>query len=208
MSRSACRRTGPGARAAGGRKVSAETFPSHSEGAFRAAYTLSDRARIALGPRPGITGNPASRIRDKAAFKTGCIIFAVSAPLNLLLARLAPGLLPGLSQPGLFTMLAGSALLCLPAGLANGYAAGAALRGAPGFFYAAEAAGAAAAGLFTLFYYRHFPGLEAAAALAAPALVFCAVYPLRPFSARRLAAALAAALALGAANFTAPEAGR
>ena len=89
MSRSACRRTGPGARAAG------------------------------------------------EAFTGACVVFAVLAPLNLLLARLAPGLLPGLSQPGLFTMLAGSALLCLPAGLANGYAAGAALRNAPGSFYAA-----------------------------------------------------------------------
>ena len=157
LSRSACRRTGPGARAAG------------------------------------------------AAFTGACLVFAVLAPLNLLLARLAPGLLPGLSQPGLFTMLAGSALLCLPAGLANGYAAGAALRDAPGFFYAAEAAGAAAAGLFTLFYYRYFPGLEAAAALAAPALALCAAYALGPFSARRLAGALAAALTLAAANLAAPK---
>ena len=41
------------------RKVSVKTFPSHSEGAFRAAYTLADQARIALGPQPADAGNPA-----------------------------------------------------------------------------------------------------------------------------------------------------
>lgn len=140
------------------------------------------------------------------AFRAAAIIFAAAAPLNLLAARLAPGLLPALSQPGLFGMLAGSALLCLPAGLANGYAAGAALSGRPAFFYAAEAAGAAAAGLFTIFYYRGFPGLDAAAALAAPALLLSAAGALRPFSPRRAAAALAAGIVLGAAAYLAPRA--
>ncbi|MDO8804581.1 MAG: hypothetical protein Q7R35_09115 [Elusimicrobiota bacterium] len=175
----------------------AQVFTAHelSLAAALACWLLWTAAGVRLGARAANAG----------AFSRGCIILAAAAPLNLLLARLAPALLPGLSQPGLFTMLAGSALLCLPAGLANGYAAGAALRGAPAFFYAAEAAGAAAAGLFTLFYYRNFPGLEAAAALAAPALVFCAAYAFRPFSARRLAAALAAALALGAVIYAAPR---
>lgn len=176
----------------------AQVFTAHelSLAAALACWLLWTAAGVRLG----------ARASGEAAFAGGCLVFAVLAPLNLLLARLAPGLLPGLSQPGLFTMLAGSALLCLPAGLANGYAAGAALRGAPGVFYAAEAAGAAAAGLFTLFYYRHFPGLEAAAALTAPALALCGAYALKPFSPRRLAAALAAALALGAANLGPPGA--
>lgn len=175
-----------------------QVFAAHelSLGAALACWLLWTAAGARLG----------SRASGEAAFTGGCLVFAVTAPLNLLLARLAPGLLPGLSQPGLFTMLVGSALLCLPAGLANGYAAGAALRGAPAVFYAAEAAGAAAAGLFTLLYYRHFPGLEAAAALTAPALALCAAYALRPFSARRLATALAAALALGAVNLAVPAA--
>ena len=174
----------------------AQVFTAHelSLAAALACWLLWTAAGARLGARA-----------SGAAFTGACLVFAVLAPLNLLLARLAPGLLPGLSQPGLFTMLAGSALLCLPAGLANGYAAGAALRNAPGTFYAAEAAGAAAAGLFTLFYYRYFPWLEAAAALAAPALALCAAYALGPFSAKRLAAALAAALALAAANFAAPR---
>lgn len=175
----------------------AQVFAAHelSLAAALACWLLWTAAGVRLG----------SRASGAAAFAGGCLVLAVSAPLNLLLARLAPGLLPGLSQPGLFTMLAGSALLCLPAGLANGYAAGAALRGAPAVFYAAEAAGAAAAGIFTIFYYRYFPGLGAAAALTAPALAFCAVYALEPFSARRLAAALAAALALVAVNIAAPR---
>ncbi|MDP2866064.1 MAG: hypothetical protein Q8O90_07465, partial [Elusimicrobiota bacterium] len=109
----------------------AQVFTAHelSLAAALACWLLWTAAGVRLG----------ARASGEAAFMTGCVIFAVIAPLNLLLARLAPGLLPGLSQPGLFTMLAGSALLCLPAGLANGYAAGAALRGAPGSFYAAEA---------------------------------------------------------------------
>lgn len=178
----------------------AQVFTAHelSLAAALACWLLWTAAGVRLG----------ARAADDRAFTRGCLIFAAAAPLNLLLARLAPALLPGMSQPGLFTMLAGSALLCLPAGFANGYAAGAALRGAPAFFYAAEAAGAAAAGLFTIFYYRYFPGLEAAAALTAPALALCAAYALKPYSSRRLAAALAAALALGAVNFAAPRSWR
>lgn len=178
-------------------RETAQVFTAHelSLAAALACWLLWTAAGVRLG----------SRARDERAFRLGCLIFAVAAPLNLVLARLTPGLLSGLNEPGLFTMLAGSSLLCLPAALANGYAAGAALRGTPAFFYAAEAAGAAAAGLFTLLYYRHFPGLEAAAALAAPALALCAAYALGPFSYRRLAAALAAALALAAVNFAAPR---
>jgi 3-hydroxymyristoyl/3-hydroxydecanoyl-(acyl carrier protein) dehydratase len=73
--------TGPLA-AAPRRKVSAETFPSHSEGAFRAAYTLADQTRIALGPQPAAVGNPVSGIRDKKAIFDNASItaFAVGKP--------------------------------------------------------------------------------------------------------------------------------
>ncbi|MDD5208008.1 MAG: hypothetical protein PHV36_01350 [Elusimicrobiales bacterium] len=175
----------------------AQVFTAHelSLAAALACWLLWTAAGVRLGARAAGPG----------VFLRGCLIFSVAAPLNLLLARTAPALLPGMSQPGLFTILAGSALLCLPAGLANGYAAGAALRGAPAFFYAAEAAGAAAAGLFTLLYYRSFPSLEAAAVLAVPGLALCTAFAFSPFSYRRLAAGLAAAVALGAANFAAPR---
>jgi len=176
-----------------------QVFTAHelSLAAALACWLLWTAAGVRLG----------ARAADGRAFGRGCLIFAAAAPLNLLLARLAPALLPGLSQPGLFTMLAGSALLCLPSGLANGYAAGAALRGRPAFFYAAEAAGAAAAGLFTVFYYHYFPSLEAAAVLAAPALALCAAYALgAPRSARRAGAAAAAALGLAAIAYLAPRA--
>ncbi len=173
----------------------AQVFTGHelSLAAALACWLLWTAAGARLGARASGSG----------VFLRACLIFAVAAPLNLLLARVSPGLLPGLAQPGLFTILAGSALLCLPAGLANGYAAGAALRGTPAFFYAAEAAGAAAAGLFTLFYYRSFPSLDAAAALTLPGLALCAAFAFGPFSYRRLAAALAAAFALGVVNFAA-----
>jgi spermidine synthase len=177
----------------------AQVFTAHelSLAAALACWLLWTAAGARLGARAAEAG----------AFGRGCLVFAAAAPLNLVLARLAPGLLPGLSQPGLFTILAGAALLCLPAGLANGYAAGAALRGAPALFYAAEAAGAAAAGLFTVLYFRYFPGVEAAAALAAPALVLCAAYTLaKPFSFRRFAAAGAACLGLVSADLAAPHA--
>lgn len=175
----------------------AQVFTAHelSLAAALACWLLWTAAGVRLGA--GAAG--------PGVFLRGCLVFLVAAPLNLLLARAAPGLLPCMSQPGLFTILAGSAFLCLPAGLANGYAAGAALRGAPAFFYAAEAAGAAAAGLFTLFYYRSFPSLEATAALTLPGLALCAAFAFGPFSYRRLAAGLAAALALCAVNFAAPR---
>lgn len=148
----------------------------------------------------------AGRISGEKAFAGWALVFAAAAPLNLLLARLAPGLLPPMGQPGLFTMLAGSALICMPAALANGCAAGTALLGRPAYFYAAEAAGAAAAGVLTIVYYRYFPGLEAAAALAAPALLLAAAYALGPFSYRRAAAAAAAVILVAAANLLAPAA--
>ncbi|HAT71620.1 MAG TPA: hypothetical protein DCS63_02260 [Elusimicrobia bacterium] len=128
-------------------------------------------------------------------FIGAAVLFAALAPANILLARLAPSLLPGLYQPGLFAMLAGSLLLALPSGLANGFAIGAALPGRPAGFYAAEAAGAAAAGLFTICYFRYFPGLRTAAVLAVPAITLCCAYAARrPLLPRRLAVAAAAAV--------------
>ncbi len=73
-----------------GRKVSAETFPAHSAGALRAAYTLADRARIALGPQPAVAGNPASGIRDNP------VLFTVIIEARLLPERVQ--LLAGLCQ--------------------------------------------------------------------------------------------------------------
>ncbi|HCC48406.1 MAG TPA: hypothetical protein DEQ38_09880 [Elusimicrobia bacterium] len=169
-----------------------------------AAHELSLAAALGCWLLWTAAGARLARSAGDSSFRTGALLFAAAAPLNLLLARLAPGVLPALAQPGLVLMLTGSALLCLPAGVANGYAAGAALRSRPAYFYAAEAAGAALAGLFTIFYYRSFPGLEAAVVLAAPALAFCAVYS-RPFSPRRAAVALAAALAVGGAVLAAPR---
>ena len=146
------------------------------------------------------------RSAGEGTFPGAALFLAAAVPLNLLAVRLVPGLLPPLYQPGLPAILAGPALLCLPAALANGYAAGAALRGRPAFFYAAEAAGAGAAGLLTIFYYRYFPGLEALLVLAAPALALAAVYALRrPVSPLRAAAAAAAALVLAAGALAAPR---
>ena len=179
------------------REVS-QVFGAHelSLAAALAFWLLWTAAGVRLGGRAG----------EEKSFLSRALLFALVAPFNLLLARLAPGLLPALGQPGLFTMLAGSALLCLPAALANGWAAGAALRGRPAFFYAAEAAGAAAAGLFTIYYYRYFPGLEAVAALAAPALFFALAWAAqRPFRAWRAGAAAGAALALGLCLRSAPQ---
>ncbi|MHB0994797.1 MAG: spermidine synthase family protein [Elusimicrobiales bacterium] len=139
-------------------------------------------------------------------FTGAALSFALAAPLNLLALRLVPGALPALYQPGLFSMIAGPALLCAPAALANGYAAGAVLGARPAAFYAAEAAGAAAAGFFTLAYFRYFPSLGAALVLAIPALALAAAYcARRPFSRSRLAAAAGAALLLAAGVRTAPR---
>ncbi|MDD2804628.1 MAG: hypothetical protein PHV33_03675 [Elusimicrobiales bacterium] len=171
-----------------------------------AAHELALAAALACWLLWTAAGVRLARGAGENDFKAGALLFAAAAPLNLLLARLAPGALPALSQPGLFSMLAGSALLTLPAGLANGRAAGAALGGRPAYFYAAEAAGAAAAGAFTIFYYRYFPGLEAVGVLTVPGLVFAAVYAARrPFSARRAAAAAGAALALALSALSAPH---
>jgi spermidine synthase len=179
------------------REVS-QVFGAHelSLAAALAFWLLWSAAGVLLGGRAG----------GEKSFLSRALVFALVAPFNLLLARLAPGLLPAIGQPGLFTLLAGSALLCLPAALANGWAAGAALRGRPAFFYAAEAAGAAAAGLFTIYYYRSFPGLEAVAALAVPALIFAAAWAgERPFRVWRAGAAAGAALALGLCIRSAPQ---
>ncbi len=135
-------------------------------------------------------------------FPAAALLLAALAPANLLLARLAPALPGGLSQPGLFSMAAGSLLLALPCGLANGYAAGAGLAGRPAFFYAAEAAGAAAAGMFTVLYFRYFPSLEPVLALALPGLGLGAFYAAQAGSVKKrlyAAAALLAACALAVA---------
>lgn len=146
------------------------------------------------------------RSQDEPAFRRGLLIFAAAAPLNLALVRLAPGFLSPLVRPGLFSMLAGSALLCLPAALANGYAAGAALRNRPALFYAAEAGGAALGGLLTLGYYRYFPSLEAALLLLLPGaalpLFYARIPPVRP---GRVIAAAAACMLVGATAVLAPR---
>ncbi len=142
----------------------------------------------------------------KLPFAAAALLLPAAAALNLLLARLGPAFLPALSRPGLFTMLAGSALLCLPAALANGWAAGGALAGRPALFYAAEAAGSAAAGLLSVAYYRWFPGLDPAALLAAAALPLAAACALsRPMSRRRAAAAVLCVLVSAAAAGLAPR---
>ena len=149
-------------------------------------------ARLARGGERGFAG--------------AALLFALAAPLNVLAVRLVPGALPALYQPGLAAMLAGPALLCLPAALANGFAAGLALGGRPAAFYAAEAAGSAAAGAFTVLYYHLFPGVEPVLVLAIPALALAAAWAaLRPRSPRKAAAAGFAVLVLGAAAAAAPR---
>lgn len=142
----------------------------------------------------------------KLSFPAAALLFPAAAGVSLLLARLAPGFLPSLSRPGLFTMLAGSALLCLPAGLANGWAAGGALSVRPAFFYAAEAAGSAAAGLLSVAYYHWFPGLDPELLLAAAALPLTGACALsRPASRRRAAAAFLSFAVSAAAAALAPR---
>ncbi len=139
-------------------------------------------------------------------FAAAALLFPAAAALNLLLARLAPAFLPALSRPGLFTILAGSALLCLPAALANGWAAGVALAGRPAFFYAAESAGSAAAGLLSVAYYHWLPGLDPAIVLAAtvpPLAAACALS--RPVSRRRAAAAVLCVLVSAGSAALAPR---
>ncbi len=178
-----------------------QVFTAHelSLAAALASWLFWTAAGVRLG---------ASRAGGRFGFGGAALIFAALAPANLLLARLAPAFMPGLAQPGLFTMLSGSFLLALPAGLANGFAAGSALPGRPAVFYGMEAAGAAAAGLCTVFCFLYFPGLEAAAALAAPGLLLCGVYAARPFSRMRLAAAACVLAVFGLANSAAPVAWR
>lgn len=140
------------------------------------------------------------------SFGGAALAFAAAVPANVLLARLAPGFLPGLSQPGLFSILAGSLLLAMPAGLANGAAAAAGLRGVPAAFYAAEAAGAAAGGVFAVLYFVRFPWVEPVAVLAAAALPLCTAYLLgMPFSRPRLARAAALAAVFAALAPLAPR---
>ena len=153
----------------------------------------------AAGARLGAAGGTARNFGGAALFS------AALAPAAILLTRLAPSFLPGLTQPGLFTMLAGSALLALPSGLANGFAIGAALPDRPARFYAAEAAGAAAAGLFTVCYFYYFPGLRGIAVLGAAALALaCAYCAQKPTPPRRLAAAAAVTLVFALAWLAEP----
>ena len=170
------------------------------------AHELSLAAGLACWLLWTAAGARLGRGAGKESFPGRALLFSAAAPFSLLAARLAPGLLPALYQPGLFAMLAGSALLCLPAALANGWAAAAALRGRPGYFYAAEAAGSALAGLLAVGYYHYFPGTEAFLLAAAPAPLFAGVYAARrPFSPARAAASAALLLALLAGGLAAPR---
>lgn len=170
------------------------------------AHELSLAAGLSCWLLWTAAGARLGRGAGEESFPGRALLFSLAAPLSLLAARHAPGLLPALYQPGLFAILAGPALLCLPAALANGWAAGAALRVRPGYFYAAEAAGAAAAGLLTVGYYHYFPGVEAFLLLAAPALFFAAACAARrPFSPLRAAAAAAVLLLLFAGGRAAPR---
>ena len=127
-------------------------------------------------------------------FAAAALLFAVVIPANILAARLVPALFTAGLQPGLFLLLAGPALLSLPAGLVNGMAAGLGLARLPARFYAAEAAGAAAAGLLTVLYFHFFPRLSALALLTPAALALAAACSFgRPFSKPRLAGFLLAA---------------
>lgn len=162
-----------------------QAFGSHelSLAAALASWLLWTAAGARLG-----------RGRAGSGFGGAALFFAAAVPPNILLARLAPGFLPGLSQPGLFTIVAGSLLLALPAGLANGFAAAAGLRGFPAAFYASEAAGSAAGGVLAVCYFVYFPGLEPVAVLAGAALPLCAARVLqKPFSRAGLAQAGAVA---------------
>lgn len=151
-------------------------------------------------------GAALARKRPVADFGNSSLLFAGAAVLSLLLARLVPGTLPPLYEPGLFAMLAGPALLCLPAGLLNGFAAGTALRERPAFFYAAEAAGAAAAGLLSACHSFYFPGVQGTWLLAAAGAALAAVQlSPPPFTARRLAVPGLAALTLAGAALLAPR---
>ncbi len=134
-------------------------------------------------------------------FAAAGVLLAAAVPANILAARLAPALFsPGL-QPGLFLMLAGPALLALPAGLVNGLAAGFGLARLPARFYALEAAGAAAAGALTVAYFHYFPQFSALALLTLPALALAAACALRrPFPKFRLAGFALAAAALFCSN--------
>ena len=151
-------------------------------------------------------GAALARERPRQDFADAALLFTVAAVCTLLLARLAPGALPPLYEPGLFAMLAGPALLCLPAGLLNGFAAGTALRERPSFFYAAEAAGAAAAGLLTVLHSFYFPGVQGAwlLAVAGTALAALRLFP-PPFSALRLAFSGLTALLLAGSAVLAPR---
>lgn len=142
-------------------------------------------------------------------FTAAAVAMVLVIPASILAARLAPGALsPGL-QPGLFLMMAGPALLTLPAGLINGMAIGFGLARLPARFYAAEAAGAAAAGLFTVAYFHFFPGLGMISVLGAAALPLAGLLCLgRPFSKRRAAAFIFCAAGLAGLFYAQPAAWR
>lgn len=170
------------------------------------AHELSLAAGLAAWLLWTAAGAALARKVPASAFPAAALLFAAAAPLNLLAARWAPALLPPLYEPGLLSILAGPALLCLPAALLNGIAAGPALAGRPGFFYAAEAAGAAAAGALTVLHAYWLPGADPVRMLAlaglGPVLLFLLQTPRSP---RRLAAAGLAALTLAAAAAAAPR---
>ncbi len=142
-------------------------------------------------------------------FPGACLIMTLAVPANILAARLAPAwFTPGL-QPGLFLMLAGPALLTLPAALLNGVAIGLGLARLPARFYAAEAAGGAAAGIFTVLYFHNFPALSMIAVLSAAALPLASALWLRRPRHKKAAAALIFWTAgLGCLNYAEPSAWR
>lgn len=170
------------------------------------AHELSLAAGLAAWLLWTAAGAALARKAPAGAFPAAALLFAAAAPLNLLAARWAPALLPPLYEPGLLSILAGPALLCLPAALLNGLAAGPALAGRPALFYAAEAAGAAAAGALTVFHSYWLPAADPARVLAlaglGPLLVF---FFSRPRTPHALAAGGLAALALAAAAAAAPH---
>ena len=169
-----------------------------------AAWVFWTAAGVFLGAKAKLPGDDTPAPDAPAGepwFAAAGLMLAAVVPANILAARLAPALLPPGMQPGLFFMLAGPVLLALPAGLANGLAAGFGLARLPKRFYAAEAAGAAAAGAAAIVYFRFFPQVSVMTAITLPALALAAACAFsRPVSKPRFAGFLLAAAALAGLN--------
>ncbi|MBU2573690.1 MAG: hypothetical protein KKH28_06405 [Elusimicrobia bacterium] len=87
-------------------------------------------------------------------------LLAFGAALNFILIKKTGMFLKAGLMPGLFELLILSALLTLPAALANGICIFQGLFKNTLSFYWAETLGAAAGGLFTLFYAQRFPNAD------------------------------------------------